>query len=189
VPVRAVFLDRDGTINVDKGYVHRIADFEFLPGAVDALALLARAGIDIIVVSNQSGIARGLFSETDLAAVNAHMTAELLRHGVKLAGIYVCPHHPQGSVPRYRLVCACRKPRPGLLIAAMRARGLEAREAVMIGDKNSDVDAGRAAGLSATYLVETGRAASDDHIARAKYVVPDLRSAVDHILRNVDRQR
>jgi D-glycero-D-manno-heptose 1,7-bisphosphate phosphatase len=179
--IRLVFLDRDGTINVDKGYVHRVEDFEFLPGAVHALKRLRLAGIDIIVVTNQSGIARGFYTEADLAAVNAHMTAELARHGVTLAGIRFCPHHPDASVPRYRLACDCRKPRPGLLLTAMRERGIAAREAVMIGDKSSDIDAGIAAGLT-TYLVQTGGAAGDQHGSLARHVVADLRGAVDHIL-------
>jgi D-glycero-D-manno-heptose 1,7-bisphosphate phosphatase len=180
--VRLVFLDRDGTINVDKGYVHRVEDFEFLPGAVEALALLCRAGIDLIVVTNQSGIARGLYTEADLAAVNAHMTAELKRHGVTLAGIRYCPHHPDASVPRYRLACGCRKPRPGLLLAAMRERGIGPGEAVMIGDKRSDIDAGIAAGLAGTYLLAAGRAVGGGHAGVVHHVVPDLRSAVDHII-------
>ncbi len=179
--IRAVFLDRDGTINVERNYVHRIEDFEFLPGAVAAMARLASAGIDIIVVSNQSGIARGLHSEADLAAVNAYMTAELLRHGVKVADIYVCPHHPQAAVPRYRTVCACRKPSPGLLLTAMREHGIAASDAVMIGDQNSDVEAGRAAGLI-TYLVQTGYGAKERRATNATYIFPDLASAVNHIV-------
>ncbi len=181
--IRAVFLDRDGTINVAKEYVHRIEEFEFIPGAIAGLQLLSRANIDIIVVTNQAGIAKGIFSETDLAAVNQHMIAELLGHGVKLAGIYFCPHHPQGTVSRYRKACACRKPSPGLLVTAMRERGLAPSEAVMVGDRNSDVEAGRALRLT-TYLVETGYGASEKHETNATYVVPDLLSAVNHIVSN-----
>jgi D-glycero-D-manno-heptose 1,7-bisphosphate phosphatase len=181
--IRAVFLDRDGTINVDKEHVYRIEDFEFVPGAIEGLQLLYRAKIDIIVVTNQAGIARGMFSEMDLAAVNQHMIAELLRHGVKLGGIYCCPHHPQATVPLYRKVCSCRKPNPGLLVTAMRQRGIAPSEAVMVGDKNSDVEAGRALGLT-TYLVETGYGASEKHETKATYVVPDLLSAVNHIVSN-----
>jgi D-glycero-D-manno-heptose 1,7-bisphosphate phosphatase len=181
--IRAVFLDRDGTINVDKEYVHRIEDFEFVPGAIAGLQLLVRAGIDIIVVTNQAGIARGIFSEMDLAAVNGHMMTELLRHGVKLAGIYFCPHHPQATVPLYRKVCSCRKPNPGLLVTAMRQRGIAASEAVMVGDKNSDVEAGRALGLT-TYLLETGYGTRGKHETNATYVVPDLLSAANHIVSN-----
>jgi D-glycero-D-manno-heptose 1,7-bisphosphate phosphatase len=181
VAIRAVFLDRDGTINVEKEYVHRIEQFEFVPGAIAGLALLSRANIDIIVVSNQAGIAKGIFSESDLAAVNAHMTAELLRHGVKLAGIYCCPHHPAATVARYREICSCRKPKPGLLVPAMRQRGIAASEAVMVGDRNSDVEAGRALGLT-TYLVETGYGAAEKHATNATHVVADLQSAANHIL-------
>jgi D-glycero-D-manno-heptose 1,7-bisphosphate phosphatase len=179
--IRAVFLDRDGTINVENEYIHRVEDFEFVPGAIEGLQLLARANIDIIVVTNQAGIAQGIFSETDLAAVNQHMETELLRHRVKLAGIYFCPHHPQATVSRYRKVCSCRKPNPGLLVTAMRARGIAPSEAVMVGDKNSDVEAGRALGLT-TYLVETGYGASEKRATNATYVVPDLLRAVHHIV-------
>jgi D-glycero-D-manno-heptose 1,7-bisphosphate phosphatase len=180
--IRAVFLDRDGTINVDNEYVRRVEDFEFVPGAIEGLQLLAAAHIDIVVVSNQAGIAKGIFSETDLAAVNRHMETELLRHGVKLAGIYFCPHHPQATISRYRKACSCRKPNPGLLIAAMRARGIAPGEAVMVGDRNSDVEAGRALGLT-TYLVETGYGAREKHATNATYVVSDLLRAVEHIVR------
>jgi D-glycero-D-manno-heptose 1,7-bisphosphate phosphatase len=181
VAIRAVFLDRDGTINVERNYVHRIEDFEFVPGAIEGLQLLARASIDIIVVSNQAGIAKGIFSEADLAAINAHMTGELLRHGVNLAGIHCCTHHPEATVARYRRICSCRKPSPGLLVEAMRQRKIVASQAVMVGDRNSDIEAGRALGLT-TYLVETGYGAVEKHATNATYVVADLRSAVSHIL-------
>jgi D-glycero-D-manno-heptose 1,7-bisphosphate phosphatase len=183
VAIRAVFLDRDGTINVEKEYVYRVEEFEFVPGAIEGLQLLFRANIDIIVVTNQAGIAKGIFSESDLAAVNQHMITELLGHGVKLAGIYFCPHHPQATVPLYRKVCSCRKPNPGLLVTAMRQRGIAPSEAVMVGDRNSDVEAGRALRLT-TYLVETGYGAREKHETNATYVVPDLLSAVNHIVGN-----
>jgi len=180
--IRAALLDRDGTINFERDYLHRIGDFEFVPGAIEGLQLLAKAGIEIIVVTNQAGIAKGIFSETDLAAVNRHMIDELQRHGVKLGGIYFCPHHPEATVAAYRRVCFCRKPNPGLLVEAMRQRGIAPSEAVMIGDKNSDVEAGRALGLT-TYLVETGYGATEKRVTQATYVVPDLLSAVIHIVR------
>jgi D-glycero-D-manno-heptose 1,7-bisphosphate phosphatase len=176
-----VFLDRDGTINVEKGYAYRIQDFDFVSGAIEALRVLSRARIDIIVVTNQSGIARGIFSEADLDAFNQHMEAELLREGVKLAGIYFCPHHPDARVPAYRKICSCRKPSPGLLITAMFERGIGPGEAVMIGDKNSDIEAGRAAGLT-TYLVQTGYGAGERGSTNATHVVPDLLRAVRHIV-------
>jgi D-glycero-D-manno-heptose 1,7-bisphosphate phosphatase len=181
MPIRAVFLDRDGTINLEKNYVHRIEDFEFVPGAIEALQLLSRAHIDIMIVSNQAGIAKGFFSEADLTALNEHMRSQLLCHGVRLAGIYSCPHHPEGTVSPYRQLCSCRKPQPGLLIAAMQERGIARSEAVMVGDRNSDVEAGRAAGVI-TYLVETGYGASEKHSTNATYVVADLLTAVRHIV-------
>ncbi len=180
--IRAAFLDRDGTINVEREYLHRIVDFEFIPGTIEGLQLLSGAGIEIIVVTNQAGIAKGIFSETDLAAVNQHMLNELERHAVRLGGIYVCPHHPEATVAAYRRACSCRKPNPGLLVEAMRRRGIAPSEAVMIGDKNSDVEAGKALGLT-TYLVETGYGATEKRDTEANYVVPDLLSAAIHILR------
>ena len=181
MPIRALFLDRDGTINVERNYVHRVQDFQFIPGAIEALQLASRANIDLIVVSNQAGIAKGIFSEADLATINQHMRSELLHHGIGLAAIYCCPHHPEATVARYRQICSCRKPSPGLLTTAMRERGIAAGEAVMIGDRNSDIEAGRALGLE-TYLVETGYGITEKRSTKATYIVPDLLAAVGHLL-------
>jgi D-glycero-D-manno-heptose 1,7-bisphosphate phosphatase len=181
MPLRAVFLDRDGTIISDKGYVHQLHDLEFIHGALEGLTRLSRIGIEIHVVTNQSGVARGLFSENDLSAFNAHMAAQLFRHDVKLTGIHVCPHHPEATLSEYRVDCICRKPRPGLLLKAMDIRRIAPTDAVMIGDKNTDIEAGNAAGL-VTYLVETGCGAGEKHSTTATYVVRDLLAAVEHIL-------
>ncbi len=112
---KAAFIDRDGVLNEERAFVHRIEDFVFLPGAVEALRLLEAAGYLLVVVTNQSGIARGLYSESDYLALTEHMRAQLAGAGVSLAAVEYCPHLPDAPVERYRRDCDCRKPKPGML--------------------------------------------------------------------------
>lgn len=137
---RAVFLDRDGVINVDRGYVHRIEDFEFVPGIPFMLRELQLDGWRLVVVTNQSGIGRGLFSEDDYERVTQHMREQLAAHGVRLDGVYHCPHAPDQG-------CGCRKPKPGMLLRAAASLGLDLSRSVLVGDKESDMQAAHAAGL------------------------------------------
>lgn len=172
---RAVFLDRDGVVNVDHGYVGRWQDFEFVPGAVDAMRRLHEAGWKLVVVTNQSGIARGYYSEADYEALTTRMKAELAAAGAPLAGVYHCPHHPKGSVAAYARDCDCRKPAPGLILRAQRELGLSLADSVMVGDKPSDAEAARAAGIGRVLLVaETGLA---EGAALADAVVSSLSDA------------
>ncbi|HUH95184.1 MAG TPA: HAD family hydrolase [Casimicrobiaceae bacterium] len=144
---RALFLDRDGVINVDKGYVGRVADFEFLPGIFE-LCLKAQAlGFIPIVATNQAGIGRGLYSEEDFRALTDWMLAEFRARGVSIGRVYHCPDHPTAGIGRYRRESADRKPNPGMLLRARDDFGLDLYRSVMIGDKDSDIDAGRAAGI------------------------------------------
>ena len=136
---KAVFLDRDGTINVDTNYLFKIEDFVFLPGAVDALRRLERAGYQLIVVTNQSGIARGFFAESDYLRLNAWMTAELQKQGVHIAASYHCPHHPEAVVPEYRMDCECRKPKTGLFFKAAQELGVDFSQSWAIGDRPRDL--------------------------------------------------
>jgi D-glycero-D-manno-heptose 1,7-bisphosphate phosphatase len=149
----AAFIDRDGVLNEDRGYVHRIEDFVWLPGAIEALARLQQAGYALVIVTNQSGIARGLYTMADLDALNAHIEGELRRHGVALTGIYACPHHPQAVQAAYRLDCACRKPKPGLILQAAREHSLALEALCLFGDRPRDIDAGRAAGVARCWLI------------------------------------
>lgn len=149
----AVFLDRDGVLNEDRGYVHRWEDFSFLPGAIDALRQLQQKGYLLVVITNQSAIARGLCTEADVLALHERMRAFLRERGIELAGIYHCPHHPQGSVSDYAIACACRKPKPGMILRAAQAHGIDLSRSLLVGDKLSDLDAGRAAGIPTLYLV------------------------------------
>ena len=111
--VPAIFLDRDGTINVDHGYVHEIDNFEFIDGVIDAMRELKEMGYALVLVTNQSGIARGKFTEAQFETLTEWMDWSLADRGVDLDGIYYCPHHPQGAVEEYRQTCDCRKPHPG----------------------------------------------------------------------------
>lgn len=178
---QGVFVDRDGTINVEKGHVYRVEDFQFIPGALEGLKRLTDAGIRIFIVSNQAGIAKGMYTEADFAVLTRHMLEKMTDYGISVAEVLYCPHHPQATDPAYRMDCDCRKPKAGLLRRVMSREGLSAGGLAMIGDKNSDIEAGQAAGVR-TYLVETGYGLRDRRVTSADHVVPDLKSAVNHLL-------
>ena len=133
--VPAIFLDRDGTINVDHGYVHEIDEFEFIEGAIDAMRQLKEMGYALVVVTNQSGIARGKFTEAQFETLSEWMDWSLADRGVDLDGIYYCPHHPQGTVEEYRQTCDCRKPHPGMFISAQEFLHIDMAASYMVGDK------------------------------------------------------
>jgi D-glycero-D-manno-heptose 1,7-bisphosphate phosphatase len=152
---RAVFLDRDGTINEEKEYLWRVEAFRFIPGAVDAIKLLKKSGYLVVVVTNQSGIGRGYYGEADLMLLHEHMERELQRHGTTVDACYFCPHHPQHGVGHYAVDCSCRKPLPGMLLQAAVELEIDLAASWMIGDKKADIDAGQAAGCR-TILVRTG---------------------------------
>jgi D-glycero-D-manno-heptose 1,7-bisphosphate phosphatase len=155
-PRAAVFLDRDGTLNHDTGYLHRIADFRWLPGAVNAIRALNDSGYYVFVVTNQSGVARGLFDETTVRDLHDWMNDELRAAGARIDDIRYCPHHPQASIDAYRTACSCRKPAPGMLLDLMKAWPVIREASIMIGDKESDAAAGAAAGVSSA-IVTPGR--------------------------------
>ena len=113
---KVIFLDRDGTINIDKDYVYRIEEFELLPGVIQGLELLQNAGFLLIVISNQSGIARGYYAEEDYLQLNEYMISLLRENGVEVCDTYYCPHHPEAYVPTYKMDCNCRKPKIGLFV-------------------------------------------------------------------------
>jgi D-glycero-D-manno-heptose 1,7-bisphosphate phosphatase len=151
----AVFLDRDGTLNEDLGYVHRFEDFHWLPGAKDAIHRLNAAGVYVFVVTNQSGVARGLFGEDAVAALHARMREDLHAIGAGIDDFRYCPHHPDVGVGAYRRVCTCRKPAPGMILDLIAHWPVDKAASVMAGDKTIDVEAGQAAGLAAE-IVRSG---------------------------------
>lgn len=152
---RGAFLDRDGVINVDLGYVVRREDFHFVPGALDAARQLAQRGFALVVVTNQSGIARGLYTVEDFARLTQWMRERFAEAGAPLAGVYFCPHHPTEGVGAYRIACDCRKPAPGMLLAAARELGLDLARSVLFGDRHSDLAAAHAAGVPQRILLGT----------------------------------
>ena len=150
----AAFLDRDGVINVDHGYVSAWEQFEFLPGVPRAMRQLQDAGYRLIVVSNQSGIGRGLYTEADLNRLNEQISDHLKQTvGVDIAGFYHCPHHPTEARGVFLTQCDCRKPAAGMIIRAVREHGIDVEASLLVGDKRSDIEAGRAAGVARLFQV------------------------------------
>jgi D-glycero-D-manno-heptose 1,7-bisphosphate phosphatase len=148
----AVFLDRDGTLNHDIGYLHRIADFRWLPGAVNAIRRLNDSGYYVFVVTNQSGVAHGIYDETAIHDLHRWMSEELRAAGAHIDDIRYCPHHPQASIAAYRATCSCRKPAAGMLLDLMSVWPVIRKASILIGDKESDAAAGRAAGIAAAIV-------------------------------------
>ena len=143
----AVFFDRDGVLNRDKGYVHRREDFEWLDGTKSAIKTLNDRGYLVFVITNQSGIAYGYYGEAAVENLHRWMKEDLAAFGARIDGFYYCPHHPDGAEPAYAIVCDCRKPKPGLLLAAMRDWNIDGERSFLIGDKESDIKAAEAAGV------------------------------------------
>ena len=183
----AVFLDRDGTLTDEVGYVNHPSRLRLLPRSADAIRRLNTAGVPAVVVTNQAGIARGYFSQDVLDAVNATLVTQLAGAGAHLDGLYVCPHHPSEGEPPYRATCECRKPRPGLLRRAAAELGLDLTRSTMIGDKPSDLAPGREVG-AATVLVLTGYGRGEWEYRRDRFevkpdhVADDLLDAVEWAL-------
>ncbi len=170
----AVFLDRDGVINQDTGYVSCIDDFHFIDGAIEALQLLKKKGYSLVVVTNQSGIARGYYSEEQFMQLTEWMDWSLADRDVDLDGIYYCPHHPTAGEAPYRQECNCRKPAPGMLLDAARELDIDLAGSYMVGDKAADMQAARAAGVGHKILVRTGKAVTAEAQALADEVQDSL---------------
>lgn len=140
----AAFFDRDGVLNEDTGYVHAPADLAWIPGATDALARVRRAGFYVFVVTNQSGVGRGLYREEDVDALHAFMQREL---GDAVDAFRYCPHHPEAAIPRYRQRCRCRKPAPGMIEDLLSEYPVVRETSFLVGDRETDLEAARAAGV------------------------------------------
>lgn len=178
---RAVFLDRDGTINIEKDYLYQVRDFEFIPGAQEAIRLLNQAEILVVVVTNQSGVARGYYTEEDIESLHRHIAAELAHSGAHVDAWLYCPHHPEGR-GSYALPCNCRKPLPGMLHDAAARYGIDLEKSAIIGDKRADIEAGQAAGCR-TILVRTGYGTKEEEFVGTHTVVcDDVLAAVKYLL-------
>lgn len=159
---KAIFLDRDGTINVDKDYLYKIEDFEFENGAKEGLKILNDLGYELIVVTNQSGIARGYYTEEDVEKLHEFMINELLKIGVKIRYCYYCPHHPEKAIAKYNLNCSCRKPNPGMIYMGITDFNIDVAKSFMVGDKKSDVEAGRRAGIRSILITKSEYVESEE---------------------------
>ena len=185
---RAVFLDRDGTINQEKEYLYRIEDFEFIPGAPEAIRLLNEAGFSVVVVTNQSGVGRGYYGEEDVTLLHRHIARELAQAGARVDAWFYCPHHPVGR-GSYSLPCACRKPLPGMLRDAAQRYDIDLAGSVMIGDKLADIEAGLAAGCR-PILVRSGYGATEEPgLPPGIAVYDDLLSAAISLTTDFDETR
>ncbi len=150
---RAVFIDRDGTISEEVGYVNHVSRYRVFPFAAEAVRALKRAGWLAILVTNQAGVARGYFEESLVGEVHNVLTAELERGGARLDAIYYCPHHPSVGEPPYRLDCDCRKPRPGLILRAAEDFDLDLARCWMVGDRYGDTELARNAGVRSAFVL------------------------------------
>lgn len=167
---KAVFLDRDGVINHDHAYVSKIEDFEFIDGVFEACQQFINQGYMIIVVTNQSGIGRGYYSEQDFNHLTDWMKSEFAKRGVPITQVYFCPHHPKKALPEYLKECDCRKPMPGMLNQAIKQFDIDVMQSIMVGDKISDLQAAQAAGIKTKILVKSGKPVTDDGMALADEV-------------------
>jgi D-glycero-D-manno-heptose 1,7-bisphosphate phosphatase len=175
----AVFIDRDGCLTEEVGYVNHVSRIHLLPRTAEAVRRLNAAGVPAVMVTNQAGVARGYFSEEVLHAANNAMVRQLAEGRARLDGLYVCMHHPHEGAPPYRADCECRKPRPGLLLRAARELGLDLPASVMIGDRISDVRVGQSVG-AAGVLVLTGYGRGEWEHQRQEWTVKP-----DHVAENL----
>lgn len=181
---KAVFLDRDGTINVEVQYLSQVEDFQFIPGVPWALKRLKEAGYLLVVVTNQSGIGRGYYDEAALDSIHSHMHADLATFGAAIDACYFCPHHPEHGTGDYRQECGCRKPLPGMLQQAAQDLDIDLAASFMVGDKLADVEAGLAAGCT-SLLVLTGYGSEQvTELPEGVRAYPDLLAAAEAILKS-----
>jgi histidinol-phosphate phosphatase family protein len=185
--VRAVFLDKDGTVVENVPYNVQPERLRLLPGAADGLRRLQRAGYRLIIVSNQSGVARGLFPESDLWVIERRLRELLRSHGVILTGFHYCPHHPHGTVASYAVACSCRKPQPGMLHDASAEYGVVLPHSWMIGDRLDDVEAGRRAGCRTIHLTTSPPELERGDWRQPDATAPDLVAAARIILQRETR--
>jgi D-glycero-D-manno-heptose 1,7-bisphosphate phosphatase len=188
---RAVFIDRDGTISEEVGYVNHVSRYKVFPFAAPAVRALNEAGWLAVLVTNQAGVARGYFAEKLIGEVHGVLAAELEKGGARLDAVYYCPHHPSLGEPPYRLDCDCRKPRPGLIKRAAEDLGLDLGRCWMVGDRHSDTELARNAGVRSAFVLTGYGRGELEHQShgwrhRPDLVAENLLEAVEKILSTED---
>lgn len=173
---KAIFLDRDGVINYDSGYVCQARDFQFIPGVFAACRQFIQLGYQIIIITNQSGIARAYYSESDFTQLNQWMLNQFEKHDVSIQGVYYCPHHAIHGLGQYKLDCNCRKPKPGMIEQAEYEHNIDLQQSILVGDKLSDIQAGKSAGIGTNLLVKTGKIVTQESVRQADGSFADLLS-------------
>ncbi|MBN6062729.1 D-glycero-beta-D-manno-heptose 1,7-bisphosphate 7-phosphatase [Aggregatibacter actinomycetemcomitans] len=171
---KAVFLDRDGTLNIDYGYVHEIDHFRFIDGSIEALKKIKDMGYLLVLVTNQSGIGRGYFTEQQFLQLTEWMDWSLADRGVDLDGIYYCPHHPEAKIAEFKQDCDCRKPKSGMLLQGIKELEIDPERSIMIGDKIEDLWAGKGAKIGTNILVRTGKDITPEGEREADYVLDSI---------------
>lgn len=179
---KALFLDRDGVVNVDHGYIYQAEQFEFIDGVFEACQAFQNAGFDIVIVTNQSGIGRGYYTEQDFHKLTEWMVNEFSQQGIKILDVMFCPHHPEKAIPEYLQNCDCRKPAPGMLLEAIVKHNIDPKSSIIVGDKDSDIKAGINAQLGHQILVQTGKTISEHGETKADAVLSDLLAVAKHFL-------
>lgn len=169
--VPALFLDRDGVINHDTGYVHRADQVVFLDGIFDLCRAARQGGYRTVVVTNQAGIARGLYSEVEFHKLMDWMKARFVEEGAAIDAVYFCPHHPEHGLGAYRRQCSCRKPEPGLLLDAQRDLSLDFSNSILVGDRISDIEAARRANVARRVLLSGFKASN---LERQEIALPTI---------------
>ncbi|MFC1514056.1 D-glycero-alpha-D-manno-heptose-1,7-bisphosphate 7-phosphatase [candidate division KSB1 bacterium] len=186
---KAIFFDRDGTIILEKGYIDNVEKIELIPGATEVLFEIMNLGFKIVIISNQSGVARGYFPESRVTEINSELENILKSEKVTVDGVYYCPHHIDGSIPEYKIECKCRKPGTGMIEAAVKDLNIRIDGSFLVGDKLSDVECGFNAGLK-SILVRTGYGYEEEakidknHSNKIPDFIADTLNDVLEILRN-----
>ena len=174
MPIKTIFLDRDGVINKELNYLYKIQDFEFIKGVFDACVFFQNLNYSIIIISNQSGIGRGLYSEKDYLKINQWMLNEFSLKSISILDTFYCPHKPNSS-------CNCRKPKPGMFLTAQKKYDIDMNHSWMIGDKETDIKAANLAGINNTVLVRSGHKI-DELNSNSKFIIDSIEQSQEIIL-------
>lgn len=153
--VKAVFLDRDGIVNIDKRYVHRKEEFEFTDGIFELCKFFQERNFLIFVITNQAGIGRGYYTEDDFSVLTDWMKNRFKENGILITDVYYCPHHPKNGIGKYKIDCECRKPNPGMILEIAEKHSVDLSSSVLIGDKTSDIEAGISAKIKNNFLIKS----------------------------------